>query len=820
MITRTILLFLSLLCLPFPELLGEKGQGTLVVTYGTGEESIRLSRVRFWLISNQGSYRLFPNGNNFVDDPITNKRMVLIENLPEGSYTVKFIFPNSDNLFEKVENRTISLKSGGVVKIDQQIHLKSPPLENLAKDTHEIVYEPLDKEIAYPLREVRFYSSSYDRINQPPGYLNIKNNIPIARWILSRDGVRIATGEGSAQDLVLPSGSGYKLSPQLLDNYEVKVQPSTPFSISSTQTQTVEITYKKMMGTVQVLTNMPSSDQITITIEGANISDPIQTTQIARQSQIDWKSPPLPLGTYILTVKAPVYYEDIPPIKIDLKQAQNVLVKPKMRGANKILVTTNSSDAVFVLKEEGGPFVMEGTGDSYQFSNLFPGTYTLTFSTANPGRFIPPRPKRITLSKFKPEEEPVYAEYTFAGTLRVKGNIPRFIAKIESKKGEVPLIREEISQYSKDITLPEGQWRVIFTPYYGATLGSPLPAQDIFLDAFEIEELSVQFVEQEEREKTAAKASVGVKSIEDLYQNLLFVPAGLSILGDPYKLNPENSLPANIVELSSFEISKFEVTNGQFESFLNSALQEGIILLSEDEPGVVRDLKKRVLFHTLDLEKDSQISYTPPDKIRPFQALPGFENYPVIFVTWYGANAFCDYFSLRLPTESEWERAASIASEPENPSIKKWIYGFSKDTIDRSLANYRYDINTPYSKKVQTTPVGFYNGINTLPLMREDREPKKTENAVSPIGAYDMSGNVFEWVSDWYSDALRSTPLEKDYKGPSKGSLKVAKGGCYDSLADGVRSFERIGLTPDHTDACTGFRAARTPTAKQTTKTY
>src|SRR5262245_16265467 len=78
----------------------EKGQGTLVVTYGTGEDSIRLNRVRFWLISTQGAYRLFPNGNNFVEDPLTKKRMILIENLPEGSYTLKFIYPNSDNLLE------------------------------------------------------------------------------------------------------------------------------------------------------------------------------------------------------------------------------------------------------------------------------------------------------------------------------------------------------------------------------------------------------------------------------------------------------------------------------------------------------------------------------------------------------------------------------------------------------------------------------------------------------------------------------------------------------------------------------------------------
>lgn len=785
----------------------EKTTGTLVVSYGTGIDAIRLNRVRFLLISDNGSYRLFPQENGFVDDPVTKKRMVLIENLPQGNYTVKFVYPNSDNLFEKIEPRTVSLKGGGVVKVDQDIRIQNVNDQDKLEESGalELAYEPLPfSQEAPPLREVRLYSYPQG-VPQALGYLNIRTNIPIAKWILSKDGVKIASGEGSVKDLALPQGSGYKLAVQEIDNYEVKILPQNNIIISSSQTQTVEILYKRILGTVQVITSMPSAHQLTITIEGINLKEPIQTTQIARGNKIDWKSTGLPLGTYILTLKPPVYYEDISPFKIVLKQGQNAIVKPIMKGGNKILVTTNSSEALFVLKQDIGPLVMEGKGDTYTFEGLFPGTYTLTYSTNDPSRFIPPRSQRITLSKFKQENEPVYAEYTFAGTLKVTGNIPRFNAKIESKTGNIQSFKEEITNYTKTITLPEGQWRLTFTPYNG----TPLPQQNITLDAFETEEISLKFpVEGEtpQPEKTALKETEKIKGIDELYQDLLFVPIGLSILGDPYGLDPENTIPARVVELSSFEISKYEVTNSQYARFLNLALEEKIISFSKEKKGLILDSKNNPLFHTTESESESRISYSQK---AGFEVLPGFNNHPVILVTWYGAKAFSDYFILRLPTESEWERAASVTSESVNTPIKKWIFGFSKDFIDKRFANYKYNVSSPFSKKVRTTPVGFYNGINTLELTHEDKTSQITENAISPIGAYDMSGNVFEWVSDWYSNSFKDAPLEKNFQGPPSGTLKIAKGGCYDSLSDGVRSFERMALDPSHADIYTGFRVAR-----------
>jgi formylglycine-generating enzyme required for sulfatase activity len=109
---------------------------------------------------------------------------------------------------------------------------------------------------------------------------------------------------------------------------------------------------------------------------------------------------------------------------------------------------------------------------------------------------------------------------------------------------------------------------------------------------------------------------------------------------------------------------------------------------------------------------------------------------------------------------------------------------------------------------VLTTPVGFYNGINTV---KKDSLSIQTKLAKSPVETFDMSGNVWEWVEDWYDETYYKNMPQDNPKGPSSGSLKVVKGGCYDSLADGVRVAERLGLLPQYSDQYTGFRIALDP---------
>lgn len=245
---------------------------------------------------------------------------------------------------------------------------------------------------------------------------------------------------------------------------------------------------------------------------------------------------------------------------------------------------------------------------------------------------------------------------------------------------------------------------------------------------------------------------------------------------------PKRTYPLVQINELNF-IGTYEVTNKQFSRWLNRATQAKKIYIVDDpsQKGWILDEQGRLLFKCHEADPTSQISLTSSQY---FEVIPGKEHFPVIQVSWYGAMAFCKEYGFRLPSEAEWVHAAAHSREQTN---RIYLYGFSRDEISPAWANYKWE-NTPLKTlEVLTTRVGFYNGKNVLP-------GGPTMKAVSPFGAYDMSGNVWEWVDD-----------------PTENGQRLAKGGCYDSTADGVRVTEKIALPPDHCDQYTGFRVYKAP---------
>jgi formylglycine-generating enzyme required for sulfatase activity len=193
-------------------------------------------------------------------------------------------------------------------------------------------------------------------------------------------------------------------------------------------------------------------------------------------------------------------------------------------------------------------------------------------------------------------------------------------------------------------------------------------------------------------------------------------------------------------------------------------------------------------------------------------------NHPVVEVSWYGAVAYCQWLSemeglptsydldswaltaprsggYRLPTEAEWERAAGW--DPAG-SGRHWRYGFTRDSIDCSRANFGYSNPLGLTSDPYTSPVGYYDGVNP-----------GTVNSTSAAGCYDMSGNVWEWCHDWYDSSYYSASPGTDPYGPITGSYRVLRGGGWGIDADYCRSAYRIWGIPRYAYYNSGFRVAR-----------
>jgi formylglycine-generating enzyme required for sulfatase activity len=151
---------------------------------------------------------------------------------------------------------------------------------------------------------------------------------------------------------------------------------------------------------------------------------------------------------------------------------------------------------------------------------------------------------------------------------------------------------------------------------------------------------------------------------------------------------------------------------------------------------------------------------------------------PAVAVSWTQANDYCAWLGKRLPTEAEWEKAA----RGERAVVWPWGQAFGP-----GLANAHGDEDG----FAYTAPPGSF--------------PKGR----SPHGLYDMSGNVAEWVADWYGDTYYlGAPFESPM-GPETGKHRVYRGGSWNDTPSEVRTAKRFAAKPHQTSAVIGFRCAK-----------
>jgi serine/threonine-protein kinase len=230
----------------------------------------------------------------------------------------------------------------------------------------------------------------------------------------------------------------------------------------------------------------------------------------------------------------------------------------------------------------------------------------------------------------------------------------------------------------------------------------------------------------------------------------MYVPAGDFLMGssdadgDAYPWEK----PQHTVTLSAFWIDRSYVTNGKYAlCVLAKACQE---------PHAVSS-------NSIDL----------------YYGNAQYDDYPVIDVSWYDAQAYCQWAGRRLPTEAEWEKAA------RGTDGRLYPWGNNPPTTDLA------DFNGKHWDVVKT---GSYPGD------------------ASPYGVLDMAGNAWQWVADWYApDYYQHSPTVNP-SGPAAGQNRVLRGGSYHYSEIGLRSAYRFSKDPAYFDSETSFRCVQNTT--------
>ena len=228
---------------------------------------------------------------------------------------------------------------------------------------------------------------------------------------------------------------------------------------------------------------------------------------------------------------------------------------------------------------------------------------------------------------------------------------------------------------------------------------------------------------------------------DELLPRLATIPAGPFTMGSDEGAADER--PAHTVHVDAFSIGVYPVTHAEYARFVR---ETGYRAPAIDElPLVVRvgGDERAQMFRAAAERYIWKGGQPPADRLR----------HPVTLVRWEDASAYCRWLSqstgrlVRLPTEAEWEKAARGGLE-----ARRYPWG---DGLDRERANYLTD---PAQRNVRgTSECGQY--------------------APNGYGLYDMAGNVWEWVLDWYEGRYYSSSPAQNPTGPEKGQLRIVRGG-------------------------------------------
>lgn len=248
---------------------------------------------------------------------------------------------------------------------------------------------------------------------------------------------------------------------------------------------------------------------------------------------------------------------------------------------------------------------------------------------------------------------------------------------------------------------------------------------------------------------------------------LVLIPEGVLKMGGKAPEDDADEKPFHDAQMYEYRIEKYEVTNAQYQACAAAGACP-----APTKSG----------------------SYTRAT----YFGDPAFANFPVVNVTWYGADAYCKWIGRRLPNEGEWERAAK--------GTENWRYTWSNSIgmhfewnaifhgspisfceASCPIQNYWGDVNDGFP---DTAPVGWFSEYDNS----------------SGFGVIDMAGNVAEWTNNWYDGNAYANGIDIYGPGDPTGT-KTVRGGSW--ADEPRRNSDREPQAPDYSSDRIGFRCAQ-----------
>ncbi|NGX41804.1 MAG: hypothetical protein K940chlam7_00078 [Chlamydiae bacterium] len=389
--------------------------GTLVVTYQTDTEGERLDRIRFWLKDEHNKQQLFPKGDAYVDDFNYQNRMVVIEDLLPGVYTLEFLVPNTDAYFVEVPIRQVVIDKGDALKIDQQIKPRTTFFDSEEKEKETETESPTFSDIDTPVDTEQTITA--DKTTQD---VAVDTETAMGKLIVSFDA---------------------KFDPPLAEQICFKLMDDcgncTVHPRSGKDTEVALVAGKMVM-----IEDVPVGEY---SVEFFIEDDHEQTLYASKPFHITENK----TKSLHRSLQEPIPHQE-PPSDDPSSSTE---------GGINLNVTANIPTAIFHVRNEDRTKSWEGKGRLYTFEELEPGIYYLSFESTDPF-FIPPKEMRIEMTENGDRE--VETLFQTQGKLKILTNVDYTKVIIEDQNHQKEPMKAEISETMSALYLPEGHYRLTF----------------------------------------------------------------------------------------------------------------------------------------------------------------------------------------------------------------------------------------------------------------------------------------------------------------------------------------------------------------------